>query len=273
MRRWSATWAASTPSLGHRTAKQIASCGQDGLVKFWDAGSGKEIASLVAHGGGAAALAFSGRGELLATGGADGTVKLWDVASRKIVATFFGHLGTVRAVAIAPDVSSLASAGDDGTVRFWDVVTRRATATRWGRPRSREPAADDPSQFVRAIAYSPDGLLVASGGYQVIRIWEAGSAAEKTMLSVAEGTVTALAFSPRGTTLAAGTNEAIYRWDVESLVPRSTRVTVEGRVNGLRYSADGRLLAAATDHGALLFHEPADESREIRGAWSGMSAQ
>lgn len=242
--------------------KQIASCGQDGFVKLWDAGSGKEIASLVAHGGGAAALAFSERGELLATAGADGTIKLWDVASRKIVATFFGHLGTVRAVAIAPDVSSLASAGDDGTVRFWDVVSRRATATRWGRPRSREPAADDPSQFVRSIAYSPDGLLVASGGYQVVRIWEAGSAAAKTMLSVAEGHVTALAFSPQGTTLAAGTDGAIYRWDVESLVPRSTPVTVEGRVNGLRYSADGRLLAAATDNGALLFREPADRQRE-----------
>jgi WD40 repeat protein/outer membrane murein-binding lipoprotein Lpp len=240
--------------------KLIASCGQDGLVKFWDPGSGKEIASVVAHGGGAAALVFSVRGELLATAGADGTVKLWDVASRKIVATFFGHLGTVRAVAIAPDVSSLVSAGDDGTVRFWDVASRRATATRWGRPRSREPAADDPSQFVRSIAYSPDGLLVAAGGDQVVRIWETASASEKTMLSVAEGTVTALTFSPKGNTLAAGTDGAIYRWDVESLVPRSTPIAMEGRVNSLRYSADGRLLAAATDHGAFLFREPMDRA-------------
>jgi WD40 repeat protein len=247
--------------------KWLASCGQDGLVKFWDAGSGKEAASLVAHGGGATALTFSQRGELLATAGADGTIKLWDVGSRKIVATFFGHLGTVRAVAIAPDVSSLASAGDDGTVRFWDVASRRLTATRWGHPRSREPeASNDPSQFVRAIAYSPDGLLVASGGYQVVRIWEAGSAVEKSMLSVAEGTVTALAFSPRGTTLSAGTEGAIYRWDVESLVPRSTPVTVDGRVNGLRYSADGRLLAAATEHGAILFPESPEPPPEERKA-------
>lgn len=243
--------------------KEIASCGQDGLVKFWDAGSGKETASLVAHAGGVAALAFSLQGELLATAGTDGTVKLWDVASRKIVGTFFGHLGTVRAVAIAPDATSLVSGGDDGTVRFWDVATRRATATRWGRPRSREMAVDDPLQIVHSVAYSPDGLLVASGSYGVIRLWEAENAAEKSMLSVSEGAVTALAFAPQGKTLTAGSEGAIYRWDVESLVPRSTPIAVDGRVNALRYSADGRLLAAATERAALLFRQPADRQREM----------
>jgi WD40 repeat protein len=241
--------------------KAIASCGQDGFVKMWDAESGKEIASLVAHAGGATAIAFSARGELLATAGADGTVKLWDVASRKITATYYGHLKSVRSVAISPDAASLVSASDDGTLRFWDVVSRKATATRWGRPQSREPSVDDPTQAVRSIAWSPDSLLVASGGYQVVRLWDATSATAKTMLSVPEGTVTALAFSPQGKTLAAGTDGAIYRWDVESLVPRSLPVAVEGRVNGLRYSADGRQVAAATDHGAILFHERADGAR------------
>ena len=249
--------------------KAIASCGQDGLVKLWDAESGKEIASLVAHGGGATAIAFSARGELLATAGADGTLKLWDVASRKIVATFFGHLKSVRSVAISPDVASLVSASDDGTLRFWDVVSRKATATRWGRPQSREPLADDPTQAVRSIAWSPDGLLVASGGYQVVRLWDAASATAKTMLSVPEGSVTALAFSPQGKTLAAGTDGAIYRWDVDSLVPRSLPVAVEGRVNGLQYSSDGRQLAAATDHAAILFHETGGSGACRNGAARG----
>ena len=242
--------------------KEIASCGQDGLLKFWDAGSGKETASLVAHGGGATALAFSDRGELLATAGADGTVKLWDVASRKIVGTFFGHLGTVRAVAICPDASSLVSGGDDGTVRFWDIATRRLTATRWGRPQSREPAPGDPTQGVHSVAYSPDGLTVASGGFGVVRLWQADNAAEKSLLTVDEGPVTALAFSPNGTTVAAGTDGAIYRWEVASLVPRSTPLAIVGRVNGLRYVAGGRLLAAATDQAAFLFSQTAERQKE-----------
>lgn len=249
--------------------KEIASGGQDGLLKFWDASSGKETASVVAHGGGATALVFSDRGEWLATAGADGTVKLWDVASHKIVGTFFGHLGTVRAVAIAPDASSLVSGGDDGTVRFWDIATRRATATRWGRPRSREPLPDDPTQSVRSIAYSPDGLLVASGAFGIVRIWQADNAAEKSLLTVDEGPVTALAFSPQGATLAAGSEGAIYRWDVSSMVPRSAPLAVVGRVNGLRYAAGGRLLAVATDQAALLYPQSTLRQTELPLRFSG----
>jgi WD40 repeat protein len=243
--------------------KEIASCGQDGLLKLWDAGSGKETASLVAHGGGATAVAFSDRGELLATAGADGTVKLWDVGSRKIVGMFFGHLGTVRAVAIAPDSSSLVSGGDDGTVRFWEIATRRLSATRWGRPQTREPAPGDVTQSVHSVAFSPDGLLVASGALGVVRIWQADNAAEKSLLTVDDGPVTALAFSPQGTTLAAGTDGAIYRWDVASMVPRSLPLAVVGRVNGLRYAAGGRLLAAATEQGAVLYRQTADRTKEV----------
>src|SRR5579885_3496598 len=61
--------------------------GADKLVKLWDAGSGKLLASLAGHDDAIAGLAFSPDGKTLASASYDNTLKLWNVAARKELRT------------------------------------------------------------------------------------------------------------------------------------------------------------------------------------------
>jgi hypothetical protein len=62
--------------------KTLASGGEDGTVKLWDAVGGNETASLTGHKGRVRSVAFSPDGKTLASGGAFGTLKLWKAQER-----------------------------------------------------------------------------------------------------------------------------------------------------------------------------------------------
>ena len=61
---------------------------------------------------------------------------------------------------------------------------------------------------VDALAFSPDGGLLASGGRdKAIRIWDLDSASELMTLTAHRRPVLALAFNPTGTMLASGAGD------------------------------------------------------------------
>ena len=65
----------------------LATGGEDGTVRIWDAATGQQRAVLTGHTGWVTAVAVAPDGSWLATGGDDGTVRIWDAATGQERAT------------------------------------------------------------------------------------------------------------------------------------------------------------------------------------------
>ena len=104
--------------------KYIASGGDDGTVRLWDAVTGREVKRLT-HDYGVTSLSFSADGKYIVTASncrtwscTKGSIHIWEVDSgNEIVNMTFDSL--VPSVAFSRDGKNILSAGSDGTVRLW----------------------------------------------------------------------------------------------------------------------------------------------------------
>ncbi len=137
--------------------------GKDGLVRVFDADSGREVRALKGHTGAVNAAEYSPDGGLIATAGADATCRLWDAESGKPLKNFRLHTNAVWAVSFSPDGRRLVSAGNDSLIHIADTQTGCVRYTLRGH-RGR----------VCFAAFSPaDGSLVSTDDQGPIAIWPA----------------------------------------------------------------------------------------------------
>jgi WD40 repeat protein/tRNA A-37 threonylcarbamoyl transferase component Bud32 len=102
---------------------------------------------------------------------------------------------------------------------------------------------------VRSVAWSPDGKLLASAGFDhTVQIWDAASGTRLHTYASHTDTVNSIAWSPDGRRLAsASADQTVQVWDATS---GQTQLTYRGHtaaVNSIAWSPDGRRLASASE--------------------------
>jgi WD40 repeat protein len=234
--------------------RTLASGGEQG-AHLYDWATGKKLRELKGHKFQLFAVAFSPKGDMLASAAnLDGNVLVWDVGRgkelRRLTTPFFSG---PQCLAWSPSGRALASAGlrsDEekpgktvGGVCLHDPATGEQLRG-WA---AHQPGGEKFGAGVSALAFAPDGTLLASAGDdKTVGLWNVSTGTLRTRLLGHRRGVTALAFSPDGRMLASGGIDRTVRlWEVATGKERRRYEGHLGPVGKLAFSADGRRLASA----------------------------
>ncbi|MGB7892714.1 MAG: NACHT domain-containing protein [Microcoleus sp.] len=217
--------------------KLLATGDSDGVVRLWEASTGREILTCKGHTNVVESVAFSPDGEILASGSYDKTIKLWDVKSGECLKVLQGHTESVMFVTFNPDGNILASGSFDRTIRLWDIRRGECLKT-----------LQHHTKVVFSVAFHPAGEILASGsGDKTVRLWNIGSGECLKTLQGHTKNVFSVAFDSAGEILASGSADKTVRlWNIGS---GECLKTLEGhfdQVRSIALSPSGEILASGS---------------------------
>jgi WD40 repeat protein len=215
-----------------------------------------------------AALAYHPAGQMLVAGGR-GTVHLFDSAAGDVLGTLDRQRPRLTALAFSRDGKVLAVAGsatgEGHEVRLYDfnagILPDAAGAA----------VANVHQDVIHDIAFSPDGKILASCGYdRLIKLWDMAAKRELRVLKDHSDAVYGIAFSPDGKLLAsAAADRAVKVWDVATGRRLYTLGECTDWVYAVAWSPDGRHLAAGgVDRSIRVWQVSADGGKVVHSVFA-----
>ncbi len=200
-------------------------------------------------------VVFSPDGRSLATGGDLGIVHTWDAETGKALTSYVGHKAAIQTLCYVSDAELVTGSADKSAV-IWELNPPWRLERVLGK-------IEDPSILVDrvlAVAFSPNGKLLATGGgvpsrSGEIKIWNTDDGSLVQAIPEAHNdAVNSLAFSPDGASVAsAASDKYLKRFDVAT---GRQLAQFEGHTNhalGVAWRAGGQMLASCGADGTLRF--------------------
>jgi WD40 repeat protein/serine/threonine protein kinase len=208
----------------------------------WSLPEGAPLGPPLVHPEAVTAVAFSADGRLFATGCGDHTARIWDGGTGRLAGSPIRHRpdrGAVRCVLFDPTSTHLLTAGSDGTARLWDLESRQSVGQSLAH-----------QDEVRAAAFSADGRLVATGGFdQVARYWQRAAAPFVGPLDH-DHDVRAGAFSPDGRyVVTVGEDHTARLWNARTGQPALAPLLHPEELQTVAFAPDGRSFLTGCDDG------------------------
>ena len=215
-------------------SRLVASADRSGVVKVWNIEANSEVASWQYSTKEVTAVTFSPDGKLLASAGQDATIRLWKVSDWTEQACVRGHERTINSISWSPDGQWLASGARDNSIRIWNLDTmseakcladnedvvrcvlwlpdgkRLAASTgktvRIWRVEGWQSLGEVATHttVILSLAVSPDGRMLASGGYDLNVIITNVDTQKEIARTKSSASVWSIAFMPDGKTLLCG---------------------------------------------------------------------
>jgi len=217
--------------------RMVAAALQDRTIRLYDARNCEEM-TRIEDDVLCTSIAFSPKGDVLATGSVGRVVKLWDIRHGTLIATLEGHSYPVLSLAFSPDGTHLVSGSGDTTLVVWDVDNLKQVNQLKGH-----------SLYVLSVDWDPkDNRIVSSSVDSTIREWNPYTAEALAIHQEHRTAVQTVRFSNSGHLLATGSSDnTIVLWNAEQPLKLDARLQAHTEeVRAVAFSYDDRYLASGS---------------------------